>query len=310
MRMDSNKDVIRFLNANLPQSDSILLGCRADDNVKGHECCEYNLIAINDSQSSPHKLRYFSQTSSSNKNSKKIFLVRFLSTEELYKNSLIGYSDFGYYPGQLFQNKESNPFQQKNRTYRRAFKSRLKSEILNNIYDLSLLSNTLSRNRANESTISFELKLVSLRTLRNYIHMYLSKEHRPSHLKYQINSVIQNESMTVREGIDSILEIIGTHRFNISVLNRSENSLKFLLGNIPSPTKRLILDKLQFLRERSMYVDGMLLIYNYILDNYMGPEQKLSYPQLLRRTTDIDKKEKTTLIKEINFLINSNKELI
>ena len=308
--MDSDREVIRFLHVNLPQLDSILLGCRADANVKEHECCEYNLIAINDSQSSPHRLRYFSETSSSNKSSKKIFFVRILSTGELIRNSLIGYSDFRYYPGQYFKNKESDPFQQKNLEYKRSFKSKLKSEILNNIYDLSFLSNTLSRDRANESIISFELKLISLRTLRNYIHMYLGKEHRPSHLKYQINSVIQNESMAIRERIDSILEIIGTHRFNISVLNRSEDSLKFLLGNIPSPTKRLILDKLQFLREKSMYVDGMLLIYNYILDNYMGPEQKLSYPQLLRRTTDIDKKEKTTLIKEINFLINSNKELI
>lgn len=308
--MDSDKEVIRFLHVNLPQLDSILLGCRADANVKEHECCEYNLIAINDSQSSPHRLRYFSETSFSNKSNKKIFFVRILSTGELIKNSLIGYSDFRYYPGQFLKNKESDPFQLKNREYKRSFKSKLISEVLNNIYDLSFLSNTLSRNRANENTISFELKLISLRTLRNYIHMYLNKEHRPSHLKYQINSVIQNESIAIRERVDSILEIIGTHRFNISVLNRSENSLKFLLGNIPSPTKKLILDKIQFLREKSMYVDGMLLIYNYILDNHMSPEQKLSYPQLLRRTTDIDKKEKTTLIKEINFLINSNKALI
>ena len=59
-----------------------------------------------------------------------------------------------------------------------------------------------------------------------------------------------------------------------------------------------------------MYVDGMLLIYNYILDNFPGLEQKLSYQQLLRRTTDIDSKEKMTLIKEINLLKDFNRVLI
>ena len=59
-----------------------------------------------------------------------------------------------------------------------------------------------------------------------------------------------------------------------------------------------------------MYVDGMLLIYNYILDNFPRLEQKLSYQQLLRRTTDIDSKEKVTLLKDINLLKDFNRVLI
>lgn len=308
--MDNSKEVLAFLNINFPQFDSILLGCRADEDVNKHECCEYNIISLNDSQSSSQRLRYYSIPAGNNESNNKTFLVRVLSIDELNKNSQINYSDFVYYPSQFFKSNESNIFKEKNQQYRRSFRFHLKTEILSNMYDLTCLSNTLSKSQVNEKTLSFELKMMSLRTLRNYIHNYLNKEHRPTHLKYQINSVIQNESMAIRERIDLILETLGTHRFNISALNRSEISLKFLLGNIHSPTKKLILDKVHFLREKSMYVDGMLLIYNYILDNFPGLEQKLSYQQLLRRTTDTDSKEKMTLIKEINLLKDFNRVLI
>lgn len=308
--MDSNKEVLTFLDLHIPQFDSILLGCRADEDVDKHECCEYNIISLNDSQSSSQRLRYYSYPSGNNESNKKIFLVRVLPIDELNKNSLIKYSDFVYFPSQFFKSNESNIFIEKNQQYRRSFRFNLKTEILNNLYDLTCLSNTLSKSQVNEKTLSFDLKMMSLRTLRIYIHNYLNKEHRPTHLKYQTNSVIQNESMAIRERIDLILETIGTHRFNISALNRSEISLKFLLGNVHSPTKKLIMDKVHFLREKSMYVDAMLVIYNYILDNFQSHQQKRSYQQLLMRTTNIDNKEKITLIKEINLLKNFNKILI
>ncbi len=310
MCMDNNHEVGIFLEKNFPQSDSILLGCRADANINVHECCEYNIIAINDSQLSSQRIRFFNIPSDKKGNDNKTFLVRVLSTKEIHRNNLIRYSDFKYYPGKYFKFSDSNPFRDLHEKCHRSFGFRLKTEIFGNIFDLTRMLNSLSRNSITEKTISFEIKMMSLRTLRNYIHIYLRKEHRPSHLKYQINSVIQNESMKVRERIDLILETIGTHRFNISALNRSETSLKLLLGNIHSPTKKLVLEKIQFLKEKSMYVDGILLIYNYILDNFQTIEQKLSYQHLLNRTTDIDNKEKLTLIKQINFLLESNKLLI
>lgn len=308
--MDGNQEVISFLNNNFPQSDSILIGCRADADVNVHECCEYNIIAVNDSPSSSQRIQFYSIPSEKKGYTNKTFLVRVLSTKELHRNDFIRYSDFICYPGKFFKISDSNLFKDLNKNYHRSFEYLLKKEIFGNVFDLTYLLNSLSRNSINEKTISFEIKMMSLRTLRNYIHRYLCKEHRPTHLKYQINSVIQDETMKVRERIDIILDTIGTHRFNISALNRSETSLKFLLGNIHSPTKKLVLEKIRFLREKSMYVDGILLIYNYILDNFQTIEQKLSYQQLLNRTTDIDNKEKLTMVKQIKFLIESNKVLI
>lgn len=308
--MDSNQEVVSFLNKNYPQSDSILLGCRADADVNVHECCEHNIIAVNDSQSSSQRIRFYSIPSEKKGQRNKTFLVRVLSSKELLRNSFIRYSDFIYYPAKSFKISDSNFFRDLNENYRSSFGFLLKTEIFGNVFDLTCLLNSLSRNPINERTISFEIKMMSLRTLRNYIHKYLRKEHRPTHLKYQINSVIQDETMKVRERIDIILDTIGTQRFNISALNRSETSLKFLLGNIHSPTKKLVLEKIRFLREKSMYVDGILLIYNYILDNFQTIEQKLLYQQLLNRTTDIDNKEKLTMVKQIKFLIECNKLLI
>jgi len=308
--MDNNHEVATFLEKNFPQSDSILLGCRADADINVHECCEFNIIVINDSQLSSQRIRFFSIPSDKKGYDNKTFLVRVLSSKEIHRNSFIRYSDFVYYPGKFFKTSDSSLFRDINEKYRSSFGFGQKTEILGNIFDLTCMLNSLSKDSIAEKSISFEIKMMSLRTLRNYIHIYLDKEHRPSHLKYQINSVIQNESMKVRERIDLILETIGTHRFNISALNRSETSLKVLLGNIHSPTKKLVLEKIQFLKEKSMYVDGMLLIYNYILDNFHTIEHKLSYQQLLSRTIDIDNKEKLTLIKQINFLIELNKILI
>ena len=67
---------------------------------------------------------------------------------------------------------------------------------------------------------------------------------------------------------------------------------------------------LDFFKKKSMNVDGMLLIYNYLVDNFQEIDQVASYKQLLRRTADIDIKSKITLEKEINLLLKINKQLI
>ncbi|MDQ2685717.1 MAG: hypothetical protein M3Y25_07735 [Thermoproteota archaeon] len=300
--------VICFLQKNLPQSDSILVGCRADEDINVHECCEYNIISIDDSYSSKQNLTYCNEFSNGKQNT--VFQVRKLSPSELHENQCIQFSNFIYYPGLFLKRIESNHFNQKNQIYRKSFTFRLRKEVFGNVCDLTYLIDSLSKDSVDEGLISFKLKMICLKTLRNYINLYLSKEHRPSHLKYQINSVIQNESLKVRGTIDSILETIGMHRANISTLVRSEKSLELIMRNDQSQTKKLFLNKLNFFKKKSMNVDGMLLIYNYLVDNFQEIEQVVSYKQLLRRTADIDIKSKITLEKEINLLLKINKQLI
>lgn len=308
--MDSSNEARDFVEKNISHHDCILIGCRADDDVNVHECCEYNIIALDHSHNSSQAPLYFDDHEKNLREYKRTFQIRVLTASDFHNNIFIRYSDFVYLPGKFLRNTEFDHFKEKYKNLRRNLRFEIRRELFDNIYSLTFLLNYLSKGIMDEKAISFELKMISLRTLRNYIHFYLSKEHRPSHLKSQINSVIQSESIKVRERIDSILESIGMQNANISALNRSENSLKLLMGNTLSPTKKLLLEKVEFLKKKSMYVDAVFLIYNYILDNFQRQEQKASYPQLLRRATDIDNKEKMSLKKQIELIIEYNKLLI
>jgi hypothetical protein len=72
----------------------------------------------------------------------------------------------------------------------------------------------------------------------------------------------------------------------------------------------IFLNKLDFFKEKSMYVDGILLIGNFILDNGYGDQFIQKYNKLLNLITDIQTKEKITMLKEVNLLLEINKNLI
>ncbi len=60
-----------------------------------------------------------------------------------------------------------------------------------------------------------------------------------------------------------------------------------------------------------MYVDGVLLISNFILDRTFDNDQLIKkYNKLLNLITDIQIKEKITMLKEVNLLLEINKNLI
>jgi hypothetical protein len=117
--------------------------------------------------------------------------------------------------------------------------------------------------------------------------------------------------LKTREHIDLLLEYIGTDRANISTLTRSEKSLRFLIRGEDMSSNSILLDKLDFFKKRSMYVDGVLLISNFILDRTFDNDQLIKkYNKLLNLITDIQIKEKITMLKEVNLLLEINKNLI
>ena len=59
-----------------------------------------------------------------------------------------------------------------------------------------------------------------------------------------------------------------------------------------------------------MYVDGVLLISNFILDRVYDNQFIQKYNKLLNHITDIQTKEKITMLKEVNLLLEINKNLI
>jgi hypothetical protein len=59
-----------------------------------------------------------------------------------------------------------------------------------------------------------------------------------------------------------------------------------------------------------MYVDGILLINSFILNRLYDNQFIKKYNKLLNHVTDIQTKEKITMLKEANLLLEINKNLV
>ncbi len=305
-----NEHIFYLLESKFPELDSILIGCHADNGIIPHECCEYDLISLYDNNILFHQDLASKQESDVICNNNRVYEVLILSVQEFIKNPNINYTKFVQFPGQALKSNIVNYFIEKRDRYHKSFNFTMKTNIIKNICEITNLHNLLSREIVDERFISFQLKMISLKTLKIFIQFYLNTEDRPSHLKYQINLVKQNENLKTREHVDLLLEYIGTNRANISSLTRSEKSLRFLIRFEDISKNSILLNKLDFFKQKSMYVDGVLLISNFILDRIYDNQFIQKYNKLLNHITDIQTKEKITMLKEVNLLLEINKNLI
>ena len=305
-----NEHIFYLLGSKFPELDSILIGCHADNRIIPHECCEYDLISIYDDTILFHQDWASKKKSNVLQNSNKFYEVLVLSAQEFIKNPNINYTNFVQFPGHVLKSNIVNYFLEKCDRYHKSFNFMIKTNIINNICEITNLHSLLSREFVDERFILFQLKMISLKTLKIFIHSYLNSEDRPSHLKYQINLVKQNENLKTREHVDQLLEYIGTNRANISSLTRSEKSLRFLIRNEDITNNSILFKKLEFFKRKSMYVDGILLINSFILDRVYDNQFIKKYNKLLNHVTDIQTKEKITMLKEVNLLLEINKNLI
>ncbi len=305
-----NEHIFYLLGSKFPEFDSILIGCHADNGIIPHECCEYDLISLYDNNTLFHQDLASRQESNVLHSNNKVYEVLILSVQEFIKNPNINYTNFVQFPGQALKSNIVNHFIEKCDRYHKSFNFTLKTNIIKNICEITNLHNLLSRESVDERFISFQLKMISLKTLKIFIQFYLNSEVRPSHLKYQINLVKQNENLKTREHIDLLLEYIGTNRANISSLTRSIKSLRFLIRCEDTSKNSLLFNKIDFFKQKSMYVDGVLLISNFILDRVYDNQFIQKYNKLLNHITDIQTKEKITMLKEVNLLLEINKNLI
>jgi hypothetical protein len=305
-----NEHIFNLLGSKFPGLDSILIGCHADNGIIPHECCEYDLISLYDNNTQFHHDLAAEHKSNMLYDNNRVYEVSILSVQEFIKNPNINYSKFVRFPGQSLKSNIVDYFIEKCDSYHKSFNFKMKTNIIKNICEITDLHNLLSREIVDERFISFQLKMVSLKTVKILIQFYLNSEDRPSHLKYQINLVKQNENLKTREQVDLLLEYIGTNRANISSLTRSEKSLRFLIRCEDSSKNSILFNKLDFFKQKSMYVDGVLLISNFILDRVYDTQFIQKYNKLLNHITDIQTKEKITMLKEVNLLLDINKNLI
>jgi hypothetical protein len=305
-----NEHIFYLLGSKFPELDSILIGCHADNGIIPHECCEYDLISLYDNSI------VFRQDLASKQKSKvlcdnnRVYEVLILSVQEFIKNPNINYTKFVQFPGQVLKSNIVNHFIEKCDRYHKSFNFNIKTNIIKNIFEITNLHNLLSREIVDEKFISFQLKMISLKTLKIFIQFYLNSEYRPSHLKNQINLVMQNENLKTREHVDLLLDYVGTNRANLSSLTRSEKSLRFLIRCEDVSKKNILFNKVDFFKQKSMYVDGVLLISNFILDRVYDTQFIQKYNKLLNHITDIQTKEKITMLKAVNLLLDINKNLI
>ena len=305
-----NEHLFYLLGSKFPELDFILIGCHTDDGIIPHECCEYDLISLHHKNALFHQDLAYKQKFNVFRNHDRVYEVLILSIQEFMKNPKIKYTNFVQIPSQALKSNIINYFSEKCDIFQKSFNLTLKTNIIRNIFEITNLYNLLIREIVDEKFSLFQLKMISLNTLKLIIQLYLHSEPRPSHLKHQINLVTQNENIKIREHVDLLLEYIGTNRANISTLSRSEKSLRFLIRHGDKLKNNIFLNKLDFFKEKSMYVDGILLIGNFILDNGYGDQFIQKYNKLLNLITDIQTKEKITMLKEVNLLLEINKNLI
>jgi hypothetical protein len=302
--------IFYLLGSKFPELDTILIGCHADNGIIPHECCEYNLISVYDNNILFHQDLTSNRDSNVLHNSNMVYEVLVLSVQEFIKNPNINYTDFVQFPGRVLKSNIVNFFVDKRDKYHKSFNFIMKTNIIKNICEITNLYGLLSKEKMDERFISFQLKMISLKTLMIFIQFYLNSQYRPSHLKYQINLVKQNEKLKTREYVDLLLEYIGTNRANISSLTRSEESLKFLIRCEDIAKNAILFNKIDFFKRKSMYVDGILLINSFILNRVYDNQFIKKYNKLLNHVTDIQTKEKITMLKEVNLLLEINKNLI
>lgn len=309
--MERIENVNKFLISTFPQSDSILIGCQIDGQIVPHECCEYDIISIYDKEQLDLYGNILKNDYKVVKEGKNTYEVLILSIQDFQRNPKIHYTDFIHFPGGILKKSAINYFQKKSEDNPRDLTFLLKKSIINNIYEITNLIDLLSRGKTDNDLISFYLKRISFNTLKNFINFYIKKSHRPSHLKFQINQIKENQDLKTKEKVDALLEFIGIERSNISTITRSEKSLKFLVRNYREKNDlKIMFDKLDFFKKKSMYVDGNLFIHNYIHSQSYDWEFIRNYNNLLNYIADIETKEKITMLKEANLLLEFNKKLL
>jgi hypothetical protein len=311
--------VVDFLKTSYPENESVLVGCRASPGTP-YECCEYDVIVLNVNGEN-------SSSSSSNSNSTaqkkykknhdfhqiadKKLEVFFLDKESLFQDKDVDFLDYVNLTksalkgnlGVLLEEKKS--YNQKNigiLSKRRSMQFALFCTKINK---------QMLRNAFNSNLCSVYLKMMSFRLLELLIQLFNNEIPKPTHLKYQMNSVREKNTKT-KEHIDTLSEYLELDRSNVSTVTRSEKSLIFLLNHAKRHSNEVELfeSKVNFFKKKSMYVDANLLVHSYVKRHSFDENYVNDYSRIMNPILDVQVKEKTVLLKELEVLFSINKSAV
>ena len=125
-------------------------------------------------------------------------------------------------------------------------------------------------------------------------------------------NALKEKNVKIKEHVDTLSEYLELDRSNVSTITRSEKSLTFLLKHAKhhSHEVELLETKVTFFKEKSMYVDANLLVHSYMKRHSFDENYITNYGKIMNHILDIQIKEKTVLLKELEVLFNINKSIV
>lgn len=307
------KEISEFLQSIYPDRECAIIGCQVDKDIKSHRCCEFDIIVLSSTETVKVKQQQcpdhqFLNLSKNNLNS--ILEIYHVDRDNFLKNSEINYLEYHYIPTRSFNYKKSDIFKKKAEYNLQEFDFNLRKNVITDIFKITKLINFLSKENTDISFCSFCLKMVSFDTLKTLIQGCTKNLTRPSHIKSQGNNIMKESGIKVREIISTLYDYTNIERANTSILKRSERSLRFLLRYDNTQKYFLLYKKLEYFQNNSMYVDGYLLINDFINTQNFNNIFIKNYKNLLNYLIDTQIKEKITMLSEANILLDINKSFL
>ncbi|MDQ6723485.1 MAG: hypothetical protein M3Z01_04385 [Thermoproteota archaeon] len=301
-------EITDFLKVSYPEYESILVGCRTGA-YKSYECCEYDIIVLT-SEKNENSLVKKNKYNLLNLHDKNLEVL-FYKKENFIHIKEINFQNYINLTNPFFKNNMEDYFEKKKYYNQMNFKISTKRKLLQSALDCTQINKQILNNTIDQNLSSFYIKMMSFNVLELVIRSVSNETPSPSHLKYQINAIKENNPR-IKEYIDRIFEYLELDKSNVSIITRSEKSLFFLLkhNKCHHVEMELFGNKLSYFKTNSMYVDGNLLIHSIIKKQNFDKKYIQNYNKLLNYILDIQNKERTILLKELDFLFNFIKYFI
>lgn len=296
-----------FIESDHPSSHAIIIGCKANNKINSYKCCEYDIIVVKNMLSDIKNKRIIEI-----KNLEDLTLEIYIFSE--YEFSIksdynFWFNDYIDLSRDIFRNNKTNLFYRKKEEFIRHYKSHVKHNSIKNAINLTNLKFQLEKEKIDENFCNILLKMMTMSVLEIYIMGLLKDNPKPSHLKYQINTLREN-NYNQRENVDTLLNFLNLERSNVSTLTRSISSLEFFRRKFTTDKLDLLLSKLNYFSKNSMYADGYLLINQFINSQNFNSYDIKNYRKIINYCIDVSNKEKITMLKEAEILFNINKSFI
>ena len=302
--------IVDFLKTSYPENESVLVGCRAGPGIP-YDCCEYDIIILNangerNNAEKKDKKKYgFYQLANNN------LEIFFLNKESFFQNNNVDFLNYVSLTDSALKSTVDDLFERKKCYNQKNIGILTKRKSMQFALGCTKMTKQILRNVYNSDLGSIYLKIMSFSLLEILIQLFDNEIPKPSHLKYQMNS-LKEKNVKIKEYVDTLSEYLELDRSNVSTITRSEKSLSFLLKHAKrhSHEVKMFETKVKFFKDKSMYVDANLLVHSYMKRYIYDETYIINYGKIMNHILDIQIKEKTILLKELEVLFNINKSIV